>query len=609
MADGRVVINSEIDDDGISRGITKIKAKLKGLNTALLTTAALGAAITLGSALIPAAAVATGAVMGLAASLAAAGIAAGAFGVVAVSALTELFDKSTEVAELEKKVAEASSTKERIAAQKELNAALAGMTEHQKETIKQLNEFKSFWSDFVNIFEPTTFAIFNLGLEALQKILIGLGPTIGATAQVVEELMTQFNKKIDSGGFQGFFDWLETNGAESLRNFMTISGNVLSGFFSLLQAFSPLGASMEEGLVKLTEKFKNWATTLSENPAFQNFITYVKENGPVLMEVIGNIVQVGKDLVTALAPLGAEVLQALQWLTEKLTEISPYFDDVVDKALDFVAAIQDNWPAVRETVIGLATAVGSFVAISKGLQIYGMINALFVAYRTGTLAATLATYGFNTALLLNPITWIVALIAALIAIGVLLYRNWDTVKAKAGELWSWLKEKWNGIASATSEAFGKVKEAIMKPIKAAVDFIKEQVEKIKGFFSGMKISLPNIKLPHFSLSGKFSLAPPSVPKLNVDWYAQGGLFNANTPQLVGMGDNTRYQEAALPLSPSVLGMIGQKIADTMPAGEGNGSGGVYEFHLSIPLDGRDLVKRTIRFTAEELERMRVRKGD
>lgn len=56
------------------------------------------------------------------------------------------------------------------------------------------------------------------------------------------------------------------------------------------------------------------------------------------------------------------------------------------------------------------------------------------------------------------------------------------------------------------------------PIEKARDIIKGIVDKIKGFFSGLKISLPHIKLPHFSIKGSFSLAPPSVPHLSIDWY-------------------------------------------------------------------------------------------
>lgn len=476
MADGEVVIDSRLDSDGVDNGVNRIKAKLAMLNTSLLKTAKISSIITLGSSLIPMLASATTATMGLAASLAAAGVAAGAFGAVAVSALGEVFEKSKEVEELEKKVAEASTTKERVAAQKELNEALAGMTDHQKETMKQLNEFKSFWSGFVDMFEPTVFAAFNYGLEALQKLLSGMTPAIEAVAQIVEDLMLQLNTTIDAGGFQRFFDWLSTNGAEALRSFLIIAGNVFAGLFYLFEAFAPIGASMEEGLIDMTEKFKTWASELQNNPGFKAFIEYAQENGPILLETIGNIIDFVKDLVVALAPLGAEVLEWLQWLTDKMGGITPFVEEVVQAALDFVAAIKDNWPAVKEAVIGVSTAVAAFVIIMKGLQIIGIINTLMTAYRAGTLLATAAQMGLNLAMLANPITWVVLLIAALIAIGVLLYRNWDTVKEKCKELWATIKEKWNAMKEAVGEAMGKI-----------WDKVKEIWDKVVGFFKGIDL--------------------------------------------------------------------------------------------------------------------------
>ena len=74
----------------------------------------------------------------------------------------------------------------------------------------------------------------------------------------------------------------------------------------------------------------------------------------------------------------------------------------------------------------------------------------------------------------------------------------------------------NGIKSTATSVWNGIKTAITTPIEAAKNKVKSVVDAIKGFFSGMKISLPHIKLPHFKVTGKLSISPPSVPHLSID---------------------------------------------------------------------------------------------
>lgn len=83
-----------------------------------------------------------------------------------------------------------------------------------------------------------------------------------------------------------------------------------------------------------------------------------------------------------------------------------------------------------------------------------------------------------------------------------------------------IRSKIEEIYSNAVNRFNSIKEKIITPIETAKDKIKEIVDKIKGFFSGLKLSLPNIKMPHFKIDGSFSLSPPSVPKFSIDWYAK-----------------------------------------------------------------------------------------
>lgn len=90
----------------------------------------------------------------------------------------------------------------------------------------------------------------------------------------------------------------------------------------------------------------------------------------------------------------------------------------------------------------------------------------------------------------------------------------------------------NNIKSTVSSVFDNIKTAMTEKIQSAKDKVSEIIEKIKGLFD-FSWSLPHLALPHVSISGKFSLFPPSVPTFSIDWYAKGGVFDA--PTLFGYG--------------------------------------------------------------------------
>ena len=86
---------------------------------------------------------------------------------------------------------------------------------------------------------------------------------------------------------------------------------------------------------------------------------------------------------------------------------------------------------------------------------------------------------------------------------------------------------------------------IMENVKVK---FREGLDKVKSFFSGLKLQLPKIKLPHFKLTGELSLSPPSVPHLSVDWYAKA----MNRPMLLN--------------SPTIFGAAGGKLLGGGEAG-------------------------------------------
>ena len=128
----------------------------------------------------------------------------------------------------------------------------------------------------------------------------------------------------------------------------------------------------------------------------------------------------------------------------------------------------------------------------------------------------------------------------------------STVTSVFNSVKSTVASIFNGIKSTATSVWNGIKTAITTPIEAAKNKVKSVVDAIKSFFSGMKISLPHIKLPHFKVTGKLSIAPPSVPHLSIDWYKEGGIMTS--PTIFGMNGSSLMAggeagaEAILPLA-------------------------------------------------------------
>jgi hypothetical protein len=273
-------------------------------------------------------------------------------------------------------------------------------------------------------------------------------------------------------------------------------------------------------------------------------------------------------------------------LTELGNVLRPLITEVAEFTTKLIEWANEN-PTLTSSIAAGAAAIG------------GLITVLTLAAPIIT-AITMAAgaLGVSVGTIVLPILAVIAVIAAVIAIGVALYKNWDTIKAKAGEMAigvatkiNELKnkaiERFNNLRDKASSIMEQTKDKILSPIQSAKEKIGGYVEEIIGFFSGLgnklKFKIPKPKLPRFSISGEFSLKPPRVPSIGIDWRAKGAIFTQPTifgqygGRLQGAGD--AGPEAALPLNEQTLGDIGRGIASTM-----GGAGGQVEVHVYLDTD-------------------------
>lgn len=146
---------------------------------------------------------------------------------------------------------------------------------------------------------------------------------------------------------------------------------------------------------------------------------------------------------------------------------------------------------------------------------------------------------------------------------------WNRIKAAISSVVSAVKgvvsRGWHTIRSVTSSVFNAVKNAMVHPIQTALSVIRGIVNRIKGLFH-FSISMPHIPLPHFSISPsgwKMSdLLKGKIPKLGINWYASGGIFNS--PQIIGVGD-AKSPEAVTPID-KLKGYVKDAVQESGGAG-------------------------------------------
>lgn len=269
----------------------------------------------------------------------------------------------------------------------------------------------------------------------------------------------------------------------------------------------------------------------------------------------------------------------------------PIVTPMIQKVSEWVQKFSDLDEGTKNNIVVIT---GIVAVIGPLLIIVGKAISFFAKLSTIMKAVSAAGGVMNYVMAANPIGLVVAAIVALIAVGVLLWKNWDKIKEVAGNLWQGIKD-----------TFGKIGSFIGDTMSGAWQTVKNAVDKIKGFFN-FKWAFPKLKMPHFKVSGSINplnWLKQGVPKIGVEWYAKGGIMNR--PTAFGMNGNNVMaggeagSEAILPLNARNLGMIGQGIANTM----GNGSSDTNTLMIALKnvlndvkfelVDGGDAIRTVI----------------
>ena len=296
----------------------------------------------------------------------------------------------------------------------------------------------------------------------------------------------------------------------------------------------------------------------------------------------------------------ADTLQAiLDGLSQIFEEVAPY----VEKLGGAFVALGDTIGAMISDMLGLDE---SFSATDTSIEVLQLALSdvtdavTWLSEHSEVLAAVIGVLAGAFIALNWPIVAVTGAIAAVVAVGIALYKNWDTIKSTLSNTWNSIKQTassvWGSIKQTASTTWEGIKSTITKPIEAAKGTIKSIIDTIKGFFS-FSISWPHIPMPHFAISPAGwkigDLLKGSIPSLGIDWYAKGGVFESAA--LIGVGEKGR--EAAIPLQGSYMRPFARAIAEEMGGAGGN------VFNVTMNATGTENPEQYAQRAVRELRRL------
>lgn len=423
------------------------------------------------------------------------------------------------------------------------------------------NTYDSVSGSAQNMFDQTTTPMQEMesNTRKLQQALVPLGEKI---AELANAILPPLVAVITTIG--GWFEKLPG----PVQNFVIILGALLVAFTTL----TPVIAAMSVAVGALNISLLPIIAIIAAVAAAIVGIIAIVQNWGAITEWFGNL------WTTICNGIGQMVESLKQWFSGLWTHLQSVWNgicnvvqtavmllgSILQAAFDIITlpfrliwenckeAVTAAWNGIKSVVSSAINAVSSVIS-SVMNTIRTVISTVWTAISTNVSNAVnsiknVVTSVFNAVKSVASSVWnsIKSVIGSVV----------DGIKSKVSSVFNALKSTvssvFNGIKSVATSVWNGIKSAITTPIEAAKNKVKSVVDAIKGFFSGMKLSLPHIKLPHFKVSGKLSISPPSVPHLSIDWYKEGGImarptvFGMNGSSLMAGGE--AGQEAILPLA-------------------------------------------------------------
>ncbi|WP_069883559.1 peptidoglycan DD-metalloendopeptidase family protein [Streptomyces luteocolor] len=293
-------------------------------------------------------------------------------------------------------------------AQAKYQAALAKLTPSARATFSAFVDLKGAFGAWSESLQPRVMPIFTRALLGLKNALPGLTPFVKAAADAIGELQDRASRGFKSEGWKEFKTDLAGATRPAIIGLGVAFANLFKGMGGIIQAFLPHMDSISTRMQAITGRFAAWGAGLKGSPAFERFLAYAAENGPLVARTIGDISSAFYQVAKALSPLSGPVLEVLGALARGLASIATTLP----------------W----------------------------LIQGMYLAY-IATRLWTIAMFLFNTVMSANPLVLVGLAIVALVGFVIYAYKHF-----------SWFRQgvqaAWSGIQTAASAAW----TGFLKPV-------------------------------------------------------------------------------------------------------------------------------------------------